>query len=43
MPMKTTFDPRKDTRNRAKHGVSLALAEQIEWDTALIWTDSRED
>ena len=41
--MKITFDPRKDTHNRTKHGVSLALAGQIEWDTALIWTDTRED
>jgi hypothetical protein len=41
--MKVTFDPRKDARNAAKHGVSLSLAEQFEWETALIWTDSRED
>ncbi len=38
-----TFDPAKDAMNRAKHAVSLALAADIEWDTALIWTDTRED
>jgi hypothetical protein len=25
------FDPGKDAINRAKHGVSLALAERIDW------------
>lgn len=28
--------------NIAKHGVSLALAADLEWDTALIWTDARD-
>ncbi|MEA3643491.1 MAG: BrnT family toxin [Lamprobacter sp.] len=41
--MKITFDPTKDAKNRAKHGLSLAFAEGLEWDTALIWTDDRED
>ncbi|NEV63717.1 BrnT family toxin [Thiorhodococcus minor] len=41
--MDITFDPAKDARNRAKHGVSLALAADIEWDTALSWTDTRQD
>ena len=41
--MKITFDPAKDARNCAKHGVSLALATGLEWDTALTWTDDRED
>lgn len=41
--MKVTFDPRKNAKNLAKHGVSLALAQRLEWDTALIWTDNRED
>lgn len=41
--MEITFDPAKDAKNRAKHGLSLALAEGMEWDTALIWTDDRED
>ncbi|WP_295404457.1 BrnT family toxin [uncultured Thiocystis sp.] len=41
--MKIAFDPAKDRANLAKHGVSLALAAAFEWDTALIWTDDRED
>ncbi|WP_043753557.1 BrnT family toxin [Imhoffiella purpurea] len=41
--MDISFDPTKDAWNRAKHGVSLALAADIEWDTALVWTDTRED
>lgn len=43
MGVDITFDPAKEARNRAKHGVSLALAADIEWDTALGWTDTRED
>ena len=39
--MEICFDPAKDAANRAKHGVSLALAADLEWDTALIWTDTR--
>ena len=36
-----TFDPAKDTANLAKHGVSLALANSIEWEGALVWRDER--
>lgn len=36
-----TYDPRKDAANRAKHGVSLALAAQLDWDAALVWVDER--
>jgi len=36
-----TYDPIKDAANRAKHGVSLALASELEWGTALIWPDQR--
>lgn len=39
--MHFTFDAAKDAANTAKHGVSLALAEQVEWDTALVWPDTR--
>lgn len=39
--MHFTFDADKDARNIAKHGVSLAIAEQVEWDTALVWPDDR--
>ena len=42
-PMDITFDPAKDAANRAKHGVSLGLAARLEWDTALVWIDTRRD
>ena len=35
------FDPVKDGLNLAKHGVSLALARQLDWDAALVWVDDR--
>ena len=41
--MDITFDPEKDRANFAKHGVSLALALELEWETALIWEDERKD
>jgi len=37
------FDPDKDRRNRVKHKVSLADAEYMEWETALVWPDVRFD
>jgi uncharacterized protein len=37
------FDHAKDTANRAKHGVSLALAGELDWDAALVWLDERFD
>lgn len=39
--MRFEFDPRKDADNLAKHGVSLALARQLDWDAALVWIDER--
>ena len=41
--MRIEFDLAKDTRNRAKHGVSLALARDLEWDAAIAWLDDRRD
>lgn len=41
--MTITFDPAKDAANRHKHGVSLAEAAQLEWETAVIWPDIRQD
>lgn len=35
------FDPAKDKANRAVHGVSLAVAERLDWDAALVWIDDR--
>ena len=36
-------DPDKDLRNIAERGLSLDLAEQLDWPTALIWEDRRMD
>ena len=35
------FDPVKDGKNMAKHGLSLTLAYEFEWDVARIEDDSR--
>jgi len=43
MFVKIIFDPTKDAVNIAKHGVSMALADQFEWDAAVIWIDDRKD
>lgn len=39
--MRIEFDPAKDKANRVTHGVSLALAEKLDWDAALAWLDER--
>jgi len=41
--MQIAFDPAKDVANIAKHGVSLAAAEYLDWDTAFIQIDERFD
>ena len=39
--MRVEFDPAKDKANQAKHGVSLALAVELDWEAALVWFDAR--
>jgi uncharacterized DUF497 family protein len=39
--MRIEFDPAKDAANQAKHGVSLSLAVELDWDAALVWIDGR--
>jgi uncharacterized DUF497 family protein len=39
--MRVEFDPAKDAVNQAKHGLSLSLAEELDWDAALVWVDDR--
>ena len=39
--MRIEFDPAKDRANQAAHGVSLALANELDWDAALVWVDER--
>ena len=41
--MQIEFDPVKASANREKHGVSLALAAELDWDAALVWVDDRFD
>ena len=39
--MRIEFDAAKDAANLAKHGVSLALAAELDWEAALVWIDDR--
>jgi len=39
--MRIEFDPNKDVTNLAKHGVSLGLAYELDWNAALVWVDDR--
>jgi len=39
--MRLEFDPDKDAGNQAKHGVSLSLAGELDWEAALVWVDER--
>ena len=39
--MRIEFDPSKDVTNQAKHGVSLSVADELDWEFALIWVDER--
>ena len=40
---KVDKDPGKEGRNIAVRGLSLDLAEQLDWATAVIWEDKRKD
>ena len=41
--MQLSFDARKDGINLAKHGVSLAMADELEWDTLDCKPDTRRE
>ncbi|MBK1693373.1 hypothetical protein CKO09_01275 [Chromatium weissei] len=41
--MNIAFDPAKDRLNIANHGVSLALANALEWDRMVCREDDRAD
>lgn len=41
--MKIAFDPKKDAVNVKRHGVSLALADRLEWDELLGIVDRRRE
>ena len=38
-----SFDPAKNERNIASRGISFEVAEQFEWDTAMIAQDLRKE
>lgn len=40
--VKISYDPAKNVANHAKHGVALAAAEALEWNTAVTWLDIRK-
>ena len=40
--MRIEFDPNKDAANMARHGISLKLAESLEWELLLATEDNRE-
>ena len=39
--MHTEFDPIKDASNQIKHGLSLDMVEELDWESALVWVDDR--
>ena len=39
--MQIEFDQAKDAANPTKHGISLALADEFDWEAALVWVDDR--
>lgn len=39
--MRLEFDPAKNRQNQRMHGVSLAMATELDWDAALVWVDER--
>jgi uncharacterized DUF497 family protein len=41
--MQVEFDPVKDASNREKHGESLSLALDLDWEAALVWVDERRE
>lgn len=41
--MKLSYDSAKNDANIEKHGLSLAEAKLLEWDTALDWIDGRKN
>ena len=41
--MRIEFDPTKDASNQLKHGVSLAMAAELDWEAAWVWVDERFD
>ncbi len=43
MPVKIRFDPVENEANLAKHGLALAEAAAIEWESVIAMPDTRRD
>ncbi|MCO4891630.1 BrnT family toxin [Cupriavidus sp. WGtm5] len=41
--MRISFDPGKDVANTVKHGISLAMAAEIDWSDVMARPDTRSD
>lgn len=41
--MRNEFDPAKDSTNQTKHGASLSVALELDWEAAPVWVDERFD
>jgi uncharacterized protein len=41
--MKIEFDPAKSKGNRRKHGLPLADAKRLDWDSMIAWVDDSQD
>jgi uncharacterized protein len=41
--MEIEFDPAKDAKNQEKHGISLAEAGRLDWDSMYVRPDTRFD
>lgn len=39
--MRIEFDPAKDVANQTKHGMSLSVAGELDWEAAPVWMDDR--
>ena len=39
--MPIEFDSANDVANQTKHGVSLSVAGELDWEAALVWIDDR--
>jgi uncharacterized DUF497 family protein len=39
--MRIEFDSAKDVVNQTKHGMSLPVAGELDWEAALVWMDDR--
>ena len=43
MLMEIEFDPEKNARNVRDRGISFDQAQEFDWDSALVWSDTRQD